>query len=84
MTSEVRQLAQDADVICVIIHNVFLSPWTYPYQSMFYIMNMILCYFKTQSNCWVMADYLCLVLLVHLDGFLSSRALIGYLLGSLF
>ena len=33
MTSEVRQLAQDADVICVIIHNVFLIPWTYAYQS---------------------------------------------------
>ena len=28
-----RQLAQDADLTCVIIYNVFLIPWTYAYQS---------------------------------------------------
>ena len=28
-----RQLAQDADLTCMIIYNVFLIPWTYAYQS---------------------------------------------------
>ena len=51
---------------------------------MFSIMDTILCQFKTQSNCWVVAKYLCLVLLGYLGGFLFSRALIGYPLGNLF
>ena len=41
---------------------------------MFSIMDTILCQFKTQSNCWVVAKYLCLVLLRYLGGFLFSRA----------
>ena len=42
-----------------------------PINQMFYIMEMILCWFKTQSNCLVVASYLCLVLLGYLGGFLD-------------
>ena len=37
-----RQLAKDADLIHMIIYNIFLIPWIYAYQ-MFSIMAMILC-----------------------------------------
>ena len=37
-----RQLAQDADLTFMIIYNVFLIPWTYAYQPIFSIMDMIL------------------------------------------
>ena len=28
-----RQLAQDADLTCLIIYTVFLNPWTYDYRA---------------------------------------------------
>ena len=28
-----RQLAQDADLTCLIIYTVFLNPWTYAYRA---------------------------------------------------
>ena len=82
--SRSRQLAQDADLVCMIVCNVFLIPWTYAYQSNVFYHGHNSMLVKTQSICWVVANNPCLVLLFYLGGFLSSRALIGYPLGNLF
>ena len=69
-------------VLSFITFSWFLGPM--PINQMFSIMDMILCRFKTQSNCCIVANYLYLVLLGYFGGFLFSRALIWYPPGNLF
>ena len=88
--SKVDSLSKMQDLICMIIYNVFLTSWTFAYgPDVFYLGHNSMLVFiyllifpmlvfkKSQSNCWVGANYLCLVLLDYLGGFLHSRALIG-------
>ena len=56
-----------------------LRPWDFPGKN-----TGVGCHCLLWPNCWVVANYLCLVLLGYLGGFLFSRALIGYSLGNLF
>ena len=58
-----RQLAQDAGLTFMIIYNVFLIPWTYAYQSNAFYHGHDSILVQTQSNCLVVANYLCLVLM---------------------
>ena len=78
--SKVDSLPKMQDLICLIIYNVFLTSSTFAYgPNVFYHGHnpMLVFFFLNQSNCWVGANYLCLVLLDYLGGFLYSKALIG-------
>ena len=66
MTSEVDGLPKMLIWVLwpFIMFSWFLGPM--PISYMFSIMDIILCYFKSQTNCWVVANYLCLVILDYL------------------
>ena len=81
MTSEADSLPKMLDLICIVIYNVFLTSCTFAYRSniFYHGHNPVLAFFFffNQSNWWVLASYLCLVLLHYFNGFVHSKALNG-------
>ena len=84
MTPEVDSLKM-TDLILVIIYNVLLTFWTFAYKpNVFYHGHGWMLVLKTDSkeknlfNCWVVANYLCLVSLDYLGEFLYYKILISW------
>ena len=85
MTSEVYSWHKMLDLICMIIYNVFLTSWTFKYESnVFYHGHDPMLVLKINPIVGFLTKCLCLVLLSYLGEFLHSKALIGWLLGNLF
>ena len=77
MTSEVGSLHKMLGLIHMIIYSVCLTSWNFAYESnVFLSWAQSYANFKNQSIVGFAANYLCLVLLSYLDGFLPSKALI--------
>ena len=75
-TSEVGCLPKMLDLICMIIYNVFLTSWTFAYKAnvFYHAHNPMLC---CNTIIGFVANYLCLVILNYLGGFLHSTAVVG-------
>ena len=67
------------------MYNAFLTSWTFAYESMFFYQgHNPIHVLKINPIVVFVANYLCLVLLDYLDGFLYSKGITGWSLENLF
>ena len=76
MTSEIDSVPKMLDLSRMIIYNIFLTSWTFAYKSNVFSHGQDpVLVLKINRIVGFVANYLCLVFLDYLGGFLPSKPL---------